>query len=268
MGIVFSVKKYLFNEYMEPDYILVVPSHKRVNVFRDKTYALLKRTNAIKPILWVKDEDDMKEYSLAFPELEIKTGGFDIASTRNAIQDYFPLNSKIVMIDDDIKNVFIYQKDKKVHKLRDFNTLVFECFRLAKDNDVTFWGTYPIGNPLCMKSSLRLNPCYINGSLFGVVNSRVSVFQNFAEDYERTIKYFLKEQKVLRMEWIGLETRYYKEKGGLQETRTEEKNRESKEKLVLEFPEHLKLVMKRGRAEISFKNSKKYLVDYDIPDDL
>jgi hypothetical protein len=91
-----------------------------------------------------------------------------------------------------------------------------------------------------------------------------SVKYNYAEDFERSMRYYYNENRLVRLEFIGLSTNYYKEKGGLQTTRTEQKNFESKKELVDEFPIYLKMVEKRGRAEIGFIKSKGITLKIEI----
>jgi len=252
------------------DYVLVCPSHRRVKTFENKTYSLLKRTNAPKPILWVKDKKDIDDYSIAFPELEICSGGTNIAETRNSIQKHFPIDTKIVMIDDDIKNVVIYdsQEHNKKRNLENFSELVKLGFSLCEKYGTSLFGVYAVDNPYFMRPVIRTNLSYINGSLFGVINKHIDVDLSYAEDYERAIKHFLLEKKVLRLDFVGLSTRYYKEKGGLQETRTEELNKSNKEELVKRYPELIKTIVKRDRTEIGFIKSRGGTIPFDDTYDL
>jgi hypothetical protein len=248
------------------DYVLVIPSFKRPTTLLNKTHALLKRTNIfdfVKPIIWLNEGEDDTEYKTLFPDCDIKSGGETLIKKRNLIQDSYPEGTRIVMIDDDIKDINIYQEINKSKKVSDLNAVIQHAFSCCERFNTTFWGVYPISNPLCMSSNYRLNLCYIVGAFFGVINSKLSITTNYAEDFERSIKYFIKEKKVLRLEFVGLNTNYYKEKGGLQESRTEEKNYNDKKIVVEMFPELVKLCEKRGRTEIAFIKSKGVLVKED-----
>ena len=50
------------------DYIIVCPTHRRPHTFYKKTYHFLQRSAAIKPVLWVNDERDLKELKWVSPE--------------------------------------------------------------------------------------------------------------------------------------------------------------------------------------------------------
>lgn len=251
-------------------YVIVVPTHRRLETFRGKTYAFLKRTNAKLPVLWVNDFKDYQEYSEAFPELEIKVGGDNIGDKRNQIQYYYPEDTKIIMIDDDIKNVVVYdiEEIKKKRNLENFDAFVQCGFNYCIKYNVSMFGVYPIDNALFMKDTIRTTPCYIIAALFGIINKRVSVQTNYAEDFERSILHYIKERKLLRLEFIGLTTKYYKEKGGLQTTRTEEKNYNDKKFLADTYPHIVKIVTKRDRAELAFLNSRGGTIKVEVPIEL
>lgn len=251
------------------DYILVCPTHRRPHTFYKKTYNFLQRSGAINPILWVNDERDFKEYSELNLGLEIIIGGSSISEKRNMIQDHYPEGTKIVMIDDDIKNVVVYddEESKGKRNVINFNELVKCGFSNCEKHSTTMWGVYPVDNSLFLKPVIRINLCYIVGALFGIVNKKMkqwSVKYNYAEDFERSMRYYYNENRLVRLDFIGLSTNYYKEKGGLQTTRTEQKNFESKKELVDEFPVYLKMVEKRGRAEIGFIKSKSITIKIEV----
>ena len=245
------------------EYVLVIPSHKRPRILFEKTYYLLKKTHAIEPIIWLNDDDDIDEYKIFIPHGIYKRGGNSIKEKRILIQEYFPIDTKIVMIDDDIKNIYVYDSDTKTNnKLKDFNTLVNIAFTQLEKQQSHIWGVYPIHNPFFMKPVFRTNLCYIIAALFGVINKRIPTETNYAEDFERSILHYQMDKKLLRLEFVGLDTNYYTEPGGLQETRTEKKNYDDKKILADKYSDLCVLKYKRERAEIVFKRTKPSFIDY------
>ena len=251
------------------DYILVIPSYKRASTLHRLTMSYLKTTdifNYVRPIVWCNTPEEVEEYKALDFDCDYNTGGSSISEVRNLIQDSYPLDSKIVMIDDDINFIATINKSGKKEKVKNLHALITYAFNQLMQQQSSFWGVYPIDNPLCMSANLRTNLCYVNGSFFGIINKRISVETNYAEDYERSIKHWIAEGKLLRLEFIGLSTKYYKEQGGLQETRTPENNTSHKQRLVDLFPQHVKLVQRRGKTELSFIGSAKqkslHSVDY------
>lgn len=239
------------------DYHLAIPSHRRSEMLGKKTLNFLRLSNAPSPTVYVSDEKDLTDYRNLYPNLDIRLAPVGIAAARNYIQDTQPLGKKIVYIDDDIEDIFhldFSSEKPKKYKVRDFNALMEECFRSAERAGTTFWGVMPTDHTLCMKPLIRRNLTYINGSLYGVVNSRVSVVQNHLEDFERSLRYWKKEGRLCRLEFVGLLTKYYKNAGGLQETRNEAMTSESAFRLIEEFPDLCKMRKKKGKwSDLSFK---------------
>jgi hypothetical protein len=170
------------------------------------------------------------------------------------------------MIDDDINFIATLTTEGKKAKVKKLHQLITYAFRALEQQQSSFWGVYPIDNPLCLSPYLRTNLCYVNGSFFGVINKRVSVETNYAEDYERSVRHWILEGKILRLEFIGLSTKYYKEQGGLQETRTPENNTSHKLRLVELFPTLVAKTLRRGKTELKFLEQKRAveLVDLDL----
>ena len=248
-------------------YTLVIPSYRRSKILLNKTWSLLQRTGFTMSdaIIWVNDEEDYKEYSKLFPPEQIRVGGSSLTEKRNLIVNSFPLDSNIVQIDDDIDQIYVMKEKGKKVVLKDFNKLVALGFSYCESENSSFWGVYPIDNPLCMNPFVRSNLCYCIGALFGIVNKRILVEYNYAEYFERTLKFWELEKKVLRLDFVGISTKYYTTSGGLQESRTEEKNYSDKKNLVDKYSSSCKLVTKRGKAEIKLL-SKKYVIEILVPE--
>ena len=79
------------------------------------------------------------------------------------------------------------------------------------------------------------------------------------EDFERTIKYYIQDGGLIRYCNISVVSSYYREKGGMQETRTNERILKSAEKLVETYPNLCSLYLgkKNGFAEIKLRDKKK-----------
>lgn len=242
------------------DYHLAIPTHRRAVMLGQKTLKFLALSGAPKPTLYVGDEQDRQEYSVLYPDLEIHIAPKGIAATRNFVQDTQPLGSKIVFIDDDIEEVVhldlsypLPLKQRKV-KVRNFDSLIQEGFECARRAGASWWGVQPTDNLLNLKPVIRRNLSYINGSLFGVINTRVSVIENHLEDFERCLCYWVKEGVLCRLEFVGLVTKYLKNPGGLQETRDEVMTSQSALNLVERYPTLCKLRKKKGKwSDLSYK---------------
>ena len=97
------------------------------------------------------------------------------------------------------------------------------------------------------------------GGLTGVFNNRMAEKRTLddKEDYERTIKYYLKDKGVVRYNNISCNTNCYKEPGGIQATRKKEDSRRNANYLVKTYPHLVKINNNRnsGFVEIRLRDS-------------
>jgi hypothetical protein len=198
---------------------------------------------------------------------------------------YFPENKHIVYMDDDISKISICnnnninrdgsydKKDNKLERLTNLDKFIKDAFKMSKKTGYTNWGVYPTDNPYFMKPTMKNNKHvtqdlrFLIGFLTGVVNNRKAEIRSIGdkEDYERTIKYYLKDGGVLRHNNISCNTNCYKEPGGIQATRKVEDSKNNAEYLMKTYPKFVSVNngRKSGFVEIRLKdrsssdNSKK-----------
>lgn len=251
------------------DYILVIPTHRRATILLEKTWALLQRTAPnIKPIIWVNDDQDYQDYKPLFPTAEIRIGGSRLAEKRNLIQHSYPLDTKIVMIDDDIKDLVIKDGNKK-KPIKDLDALIKLGFSYCEKEGCSMWGVYPLDNPLSMTNYVRKNLCYIIACFFGMINKRIDINLDCVEDYERSIKFWLLEKKLIRMEFVGIKTKPFNPIGGLSYLRKQGRDAIDRKKLVELYPSLCKLQYKKNYDMYDIKLlSKKDVLVVDIPQNI
>lgn len=155
---------------------------------------------------------------------QIIIGKKGITPQRNFIRSYFPEGTNIVSMDDDIDSFYklrvpLSSTDKR--RLDTFTSLDDLCkkaFSICKKHGVTLWGIYPVKNVFYMKSSISYDLKFVLGTFYGFVNSHdPNVYVSLAEkeDYEATLKHFLKDGSVVRFNDICLQTRFHNPNGGL-----------------------------------------------------
>lgn len=246
------------------DYHLAVPSYRRADLFGKKTLKFLRLSHAPNPVVYVADDQDLVAYRNLYPDLDIRLAVKGMCAVRNFIQNEQPLGKKIVFLDDDIEEIYcLNPSTKKKEKVRDFNRLIQTAFSCAQTAGTTFWGVHPTDNGLTMKPCIRRNLCYCVGAFFGLINARVEVKYDYAEDFERSLKYWVKENALCRLEFVGIQTKYYVNEGGLQETRDEIQNKETKLRLAEEFPSLCKTTVRKGRTEIRFRRFPPHFISWD-----
>ncbi len=258
------------------DYIIAIPSYKRSKFLKSKTLHMLNSYNIDKDIVYIfvadKEEKEIYEKELMNEYKNIIVGKKGIQHIRNFMSNYFNEGQKIVYIDDDIEGVNIaineYNiKEKTFNKLQRLSclgTFITQAFKLSEKTGYGLWALYPRGNPYFMtpnQITTKLKFCM--GGFHGVINNREAEVRTIGdkEDYERTIKYYLKDKGVIRYNGVSPITRVYKAKGGLQETDRETDSETNSKILLQNYPRLVKINKQRktGFTEIKLLHSSEDL---------
>jgi hypothetical protein len=237
------------------DYIIVIPSYNRPDLIQVKTLALLHRHN-INPNLiniFVANKEQYDLYQSNIPKFlynEIIIGVLGLKNQRNFIIDYYPEGKHIVQMDDDLDKIMeLYKKNsstsrktarktarktvrksvrKEVRNMRvvqDLDRFIRNAFKMCHEKGIFLWGVYPLANARFMTPTVTTDLRFIVGPMWGMINRHRQELHSTIdekENAERTLQYYTMDGAVLRFNNVGIETRYYKNKGGMQ---NEGKNR-------------------------------------------
>ncbi|QDP68038.1 MAG: hypothetical protein GOVbin3264_19 [Prokaryotic dsDNA virus sp.] len=240
---------------------IVIPSYKRSEVINEKTLKYLSKCNIPMNIIdvFVSDEEQKKEYELKSKyNVNYIIGGKNITEQRNIIHTYYPEGSLILSLDDDIEEMQI-KKNKELIPFYNIEALS----KIAKNemikNRTKICGIYPVSNQFFMKNKVSTNLKYIAAGFYYFISEpdrTLLVELEDKEDFERSIRYFIKYNSVVRLEMITMKTKFYKGDGGLQATRTEERITKSAKYLAAKYPEYCKMNTgkKTGHAEVRLIN--------------
>jgi hypothetical protein len=264
-------------------YTIAIPSFRRPKVLKNKTLKLLESYN-INPKNIIVFMANQEEYDLYREELcltefgkkiKLVIGERGIKNIRNFMANYFKEKGKIFYIDDDISHIFEVlnkfseydRKNNKMHRLKDLNKFITDAFKVSKSKGCDNWGIYPVENPYFMKpttddvdfyTTTKLN--YIMGGFTGVINNKKAEIRTIddKEDYERSIKYYLKDNGVLRFNNVCVRTRCYTEPGGMQTNRTKERIHDSAVYLTKKYPLlcTLNTTKKSGFTEVRLRDRR------------
>ena len=230
------------------DYIIVIPSYNRPQLIQVKTLALLNRHNIDPKLIniFVANKEQQNLYQTNIPKFlynEIIIGVLGLKNQRNFIIDYYPEGKHIVQMDDDLdKIVELYRKhtsktarkQSKQSKRKDINAIrmvqdldrfIRNAFRMCHEKSIFLWGVYPLANARFMTPNVTTDLRFIVGPMWGMINRHRQELHSTIdekENAERTLQYYTLDGAVLRFNNVGIETRYYKNKGGMQ---NEGKNR-------------------------------------------
>ena len=205
---------------------VVVPSYNRPEGFRDKTLATLKFHNVPSNniYLFVANQEQKEIYERVLTKGDV--GHIIVAEkglpqVRNFIFKYFPKGTPLVSFDDDVRG-FVRLDGEKLRPLRapEFKQLVDQAFDECRRVGANFWGDYPVPNGFYMENSISYDLKFIMGSFWGCFNPgtdvQITIGNGEKEDYMRTIQFWERDGKVVRMNFWAHKTATYNEAGGLQ----------------------------------------------------
>lgn len=203
-------------------YIICIPSYKRAKICNDQTLTLLKSIGVSKDLVKVFIvEEEKEEYERTLnPELygELVIGALGLVPQRQFITDYFPEGQHIVSLDDDITGLDLSMTDFK-----SADEFFINAFETCSKEKAFLWSVYPVFNPFFRKSRQEITTSIsvAIGAFYGYINRPLDDFlkrplclSGNKEDVERSIRYYLKDGKIVRFNRVGFNTKYYGKDGG------------------------------------------------------
>jgi hypothetical protein len=139
--------------------------------------------------------------------------------------------------------------------------LFCSSFSILKKEGSNIWGISATPNPFYMKPGYSTNLKYLIGNFFGIINTKNPAYKlkfgDNQEDKERTLRYFLEDKKIVRLNDVSVKTTMYAPGGMMTETRKKE-TKQGTELLVQTFPEYVTQIYKpsQGIYDIRFKTGK------------
>ena len=281
-----NIDKHIDKHILTNKYIIVIPSYNRVDIIQVKTLALLQRHNirAHKINIFVANQTEYDIYYENIPKNlynKLIIGVIGLKNQRNYIMNYYPEGTHIVQMDDDLDSIVELvdnttaqqntqqqiQPQPQLHKetipITNLNKFILNAFKICNNKNIFLWGVYPLANPYFMTHTTTTDLRFIVGPFWGVINRHnkdLNLTIDEKENSERTLQHWVIDNAVLRFNYIGIKTKYYKNKGGLQ---SEDKNRtqealQSVKYLHNKYPQLTKIYLgkKSGIPEIKLISSK------------
>lgn len=252
------------------DYQIAIPSYKRPETIKKKTLRVLESYN-IDPsriTIFVADEEEYDAYLESLSndpyanKSKIVIGVHTIGAQRNFIEKYYPEGTKLVMFDDDVEEVQKKISEQKLGRLEDLEKdFIIKGFEECEKIGAKTFGIYAASNAYFMKERVYTKLCYVIASMFGVIVEHDPFLErvtNHGEDYEYSIRQYVKNGAVVRFDYLTVKSNYYKEDGGLQTIRTKEYVHESIKKIAEMFPDLCTMYIREttGMAELRLKDMR------------
>lgn len=230
---------------------IAIPSISRAQTITTKTLNYLKQTDIDMSKVDVflsnpKEEPEYRESLTDYPVNIIISNTNHVNTQRNFIVNYYKEGELILGIDDDIDLVATKISDKHTTMLTSLVDFTNQAFEISLANKFDMWGVNPVINPFFMKNTVTFNLKYIVACFYGWRNTYekkayVSTNPEYGkEDFERSIRYYIADGGVTRFNYVAPKTKYYSEKGGIQNYRTVEYEEKAVQWLLKEFPLYCK----------------------------
>jgi hypothetical protein len=219
------------------DYQIVICSHKRAEVLKQKTISVLSSYDIPRDKIYIfVAAEEVEEYTSVLPDYQIKVGALGLAENRNAVSAYFRSDEYLFLLDDDLRG-FKISRGGKLVRLDDLDGFIRQGFKECSSRGFSLWGLYPVANAKWLKDSLSYGLVFCYGCSYGLINKKdVLIETSFKEDYERCIKFYQRDGGVLRLNWVAPVQSYCKGSGGLNQIRTLDKERSACEALQTKYP--------------------------------
>ena len=240
------------------NYHIAIPSFNRPHKIIKYTLPLIERQIII-PMnvitIFVNDEAQYELYKKAIDE-NFADAGINIHITnckgigrnRQYIRNYYPNNSRVVFMDDDIEKVI--EKGKPTCELH----ILFNLgFAYCEEEKATLWGIPLVDNEFYMKNDVSINLKYI-GAVYGVILTpavkEIKIDIDQWEDYLVSVEHFYIDGKVIRLNNYGIKSRWYSPDGGICSAMGGKENRmamleESGRALCDKYPRAMSLYYKK-----------------------
>lgn len=246
-------------------YRIAIPSYKRHNILKEKTLRYLNECGIPSNIIdvFVANKEEYEVYTENIPSNlynKIIIGKETLHKQRNYIREYYPKNTLLFNLDDDIEQLET-ANECQLDKISDnLNKIIEFGFHLLKKEKTKLLGIYGARNYFFMSNDYSRGLYYCIGSCFWTINDKdhkLDVKLEDKEDYERTIKSYLKYGHIIRLNNITAKTGYYTTQGGMQETRTPERIKKSGKYLIQRYPNLCEEnTARKEHFEIKFKKQK------------
>ena len=249
-------------------YVVAIPSYDRPEGIIEKSLKTLSDGGVPRSLvhIFVANKAEEKRYKNSIPKHmygKIVVGKIGITEQRKFIIKHYPEKQSIVSIDDDVEGVFQKVSDKELKKILDVHKFFINAFQTLKKENLYIWGIYPVFNPFFMKNKTTTDLKFIIGTLYGFINRKTNTIQPSSkikekEDYEQSIKYFIKDGGVVRFNDVTIKAKKHAPGGlGVTEGRLDA-NRVAAEYLEENYPGYVSVFHRdNGMHEVRMSRIKR-----------
>ncbi len=223
---------------------IAIPSHRRADRIKDTLdwlYSTTAPEAAEEVRIFLSDKRDKEDYWKMLkewrrpdlmppnrPKLEV-TEAHNVTEKFNAIHMFYPKRTRVFVLEDDV-NVCVPDEKNRARPAKDEELLDVIMTGWTTVGRAGLWGIVPHSNPFYFGGKVTTSLKLVVAHAFGFVSTqdpRLKVTQIGKSDYERTILYFIRYGKVIRVDTAGCLTKSYTAAGGIQSDLTREERAEA-----------------------------------------
>ena len=220
-------------------------------MFIKKTYRTLERGKLTQRLYLCVPEAECNDYLKVLPAGSsvrvIPSPLRGLLYQRSHMRAMLPPCSQIVFIDDDVESIkTLTNNGEHLSHCEDIEALTTQLFRDMGPN-AFLWGVYPVTNRMWMSTTKYCANAYIVGAFYGMIN-HAQLWEgdrDECEDYARQLSEQFEGRETIRYNWVGIQTSYYTNPGGMQQDRNVKKREDAIRHLVKMYP----LIVKEHRKK-------------------
>lgn len=203
---------------MKPPYRILIPTFNRPHLIQEATLAYLDRSH-VEPEqvdIWVSGESQWPLYE-ELPErwrARLRVGARGLMANRLAAEfsDEYAEGDQLLWLNDDVYSVRTPDRNSILTEVP-IQEVANRGFSLAKQSDCYLWGVYAVNNAFFMSPKDHLDLRYVVGCFYGIRLRKLKflqpMFGDAKEDYERAMRFYQFDDRILRMDRYAPNTIYY-----------------------------------------------------------
>lgn len=243
-------------------YEIAIPSYKRTETLNKATLATLVRLGADldRVTVWTATDEQREIYQAELAQdVQVRTALPGLMAARQHYHRYYPEGTPILNMDDDLYAL----QQKNGDGLRDpdmtLDEIVSVGFKIADGTGARIWGINPVSNGWFMRDEVTIGLRYICGIFYGsyagdpdMIGERITdPRHSSAEDFEMSLKSFVSNGALVRLEYLTAMTKYFAD-GGIKAAAADLGNertdlhREGCQAIASAYPDLCKMYHKAG----------------------
>jgi hypothetical protein len=233
------------------EYTIAIPSFKRESLLLSHTLEALALTDIqCDIVVFTANEEETALYRKVLPpHVKVVTGVRGYPNQRNFIQRYFPVGQRLVIIDDDIKQIIGLNSDGKRVKATKLHDFFIRAFEITEAHGMKMWGINSTNSNLEMKHTVSVGRIYLVGNFSGVINTHDflldtgeniplrKTFQTGKASHEISLLNNDLYGGVMKFRSFGVVSKYWGVPGGHQVSRTPEGEEQAARYLHDKYPD-------------------------------